>query len=167
MVEPKKEIVTNTSPLIAIIAATGNLEILKKLYTVVHVPLEVCEEIVGDPLRFGVEEFNSAPWLRKRNAPVTIAGFLNAVLDSGEASVIQYALDENIATVCIDESVGRRIARLNGLTVTGSLGILIKAKKQGLIINLKDSLLRMRNHGIWIHPALAKDALIAAGENNN
>ncbi|MCP2730476.1 hypothetical protein NJ959_18780 [Symplocastrum sp. BBK-W-15] len=34
-------------------------------------------------------------------------------------------MNENIQTVCIDEVAGRRIARLSGLSVTGSIGILL------------------------------------------
>ena len=49
----------------------------------------------------------------------------------GEAAVIQLALEENIQTVCIDEAVGRRIARLNNLSLTGLIGILLRAKISG------------------------------------
>lgn len=40
-----------------------------------------------------------------------------------QPAVIQLALDKGIQTVCIDETVGRKIARLNNLTLTGSIGI--------------------------------------------
>ena len=65
-------------------------------------------------------------------------------LDRGEASVIQTALDLDIALVAIDEVVGRRAARLAGLQITGSIGILLKARKQGLIHNRSDCLTRLR-----------------------
>ncbi|WP_216594172.1 hypothetical protein [Synechococcus sp. PCC 6312] len=58
-----------------------------------------------------------------------MAPYLLNSLDSGEAAVIQLALNQNIQTVCIDETSGRRIARLNGLNVTGSIGILLKLKQ--------------------------------------
>jgi predicted nucleic acid-binding protein len=56
--------------------------------------------------------------------------------DLGEASVIQLAVNENIRTVCIDEAVGRRIARLNGLCLTGSIGVLLQAKRKGIDISM-------------------------------
>jgi len=52
-------------------------------------------------------------------------------LDLGEAAVIQLALQHGIPLVAIDETVGRRFARLSGLTVTGAIGILLRAKSLG------------------------------------
>jgi predicted nucleic acid-binding protein len=65
-------------------------------------------------------------------------------LDLGEASVIQLALNENINTVCIDESAGRRIARLSGLSLTGTISILIKAKRQGYPFLMKQTVQHMQ-----------------------
>jgi predicted nucleic acid-binding protein len=76
--------------------------------------------------------------------------FLLNSLDRGEASVIQTALDRHILLVAIDEVVGRRAARLAGLSVTGSIGILLKARKLGLTGSLADSFIRLRAHGIWL-----------------
>lgn len=45
MPDRSKIIVTNTTPLIALTAATGNLDILRQLYTRVVVPYEVAAEI--------------------------------------------------------------------------------------------------------------------------
>lgn len=59
---------------------------------------------------------------------------------------------------------GRRLARIHGLSVTGSLGILLKAKKQGLIASLSNCITRMREHGIWIAGDLVTDSLREAGE---
>jgi predicted nucleic acid-binding protein len=51
-------------------------------------------------------------------------------LDRGEAAVIQLALDEGVHTVCIDEAAGRRIARLNGLSVRGAISIARKSSEK-------------------------------------
>jgi predicted nucleic acid-binding protein len=85
-------------------------------------------------------------------------------LDAGEAAVIQLALQEGIALVAIDESVGRRFARLSGLSLTGSLGILLKAKKLGYPILMKDAIQRMRQRGIWLGDKVVDFALQEAGE---
>ena len=45
MPDSSKMIVINTTPLIALTAATGNLDVLKTLYSRVVVPYEVAEEI--------------------------------------------------------------------------------------------------------------------------
>lgn len=85
-------------------------------------------------------------------------------LDIGEASVIANATLNRIDTVAIDEKAGRRLARIHGLRVTGSLGILLKAKKQHIIPSLGDCFSRMRRHRIWIAEDLITDSLREGGE---
>lgn len=60
--------------------------------------------------------------------------------------------------MCIDESAGRRIARLNNLKLTGSLGIIISAINNGENIDFKKAINNMRNNGIWISEKLEKEA---------
>ncbi len=158
-----RSIVTNTTPLIALAAATGSLDILQVLYKRVIVPLEVQEELLAaGKSAVGVSEFEQATWLERRMAPVALTPFINNSLDRGEASVIQTAINEKIALVCIDESVGRRIARLSGLALTGSIGVLIKARRQGYAISMPQALDRMRRHGIWLSEDVVSFAMAQA-----
>ena len=57
------------------------------------------------------------------------------------------------------EVSGRRIARLNNLKLTGSLGIIISAIKKGENINIKDIISNMRENGVWISKELEKKLL--------
>jgi len=162
-----KTIVINTGPIIALVAALGDLSVLKYLYKEVLVPFEVCLEISqGGASSFAVKEFNDATWLSKCDVPQEISPFLSQTLDVGEASVVQLALQSEISTVCIDETVGRRVARLNGLKLTGSIGILIRAKKEGFPIVMKDAIQRMKSHGIWLSEGVISFALSQVGESN-
>jgi predicted nucleic acid-binding protein len=72
----------------------------------------------------------------KWQTPLNISPLLLNSLDLGEAAVIQLAINENIQTVCIDEAAGRRVARLSGLSLTGTIGILLRAKKEGYPISV-------------------------------
>lgn len=162
-----ESIVINTSPLISIVAALGNLDVLLKLYTEVLVPFEVCQEILaGGSSGFAVAEFEAANWLQKMSSPIEIAPFLLNSLDRGEAAVIQLALNEGIQTVCIDEASGRRIARLSSLSVTGSIGILLRAKREGYPVLIKQAIGRMINRGIRLSDTVVAFALQQAGEDN-
>ena len=162
-----RDIVINTGPIVALVAATGDLRVLQR-YRRVYVPLEVCREInVGGPEQFALTEFQQASWLHKSAAPISLSTMLGNTLDAGEASVIQFALDYDIQTVCIDETVGRRIARLSGLQVTGSLGVLLKAKMEGYPIRIAEAISRLRQRGIWLSDRVVRDALEQAGENPN
>jgi predicted nucleic acid-binding protein len=161
------QIIINTSPLIALVAAMGDLKILESLYTDVLVPFEVCQEIlIGGTTGFAITEFESASWLQKQSSPLTIPPLLFNSLDLGEASVIQLALNKNISTVCIDEAVGRRIARLSGLSVTGSIGILLRAKREGYPLSIKTAIQKMLNHNIRLSQTVIDFAIKEAGESS-
>ncbi len=160
MPDSEQKVVTNTTPLIALTAATGSLDALRFLYTRVVVPFEVAQEIrAGGHDAFGVDVFKSASWLEIGDAPVVLAPYLQNALDLGEASVIQTALDLGVKRVCIDETVGRRLARLSNLSVTGSIGVLIKAKSLGYDVSIPDALERMRQRGIWLSQEVIRFAL--------
>jgi predicted nucleic acid-binding protein len=99
-----------------------------------------------------------------RQIVVDTSPFLRSAVDIGEAAVIQIALDRGIQRVAIDDRHGRRVARASGLSVTGSLDILLKAKAAGYPLSLCDSISRMRVRGIWLADAVAAEAIRLAGE---
>ena len=162
-----EELVINTGPILALIAGIGDLSLLELLYKRVLVSFEVCQEIeAGGTSGFGVSEFRKYSFIEKRSNPLTITPFLGNSLDLGEASVIQLALDEKIHTVCIDESMGRRIARLNGLKLTGSIGVLIRAKQDGFDFSMREAINRMQSQGIYLSQKVVDFALKQANEKN-
>ena len=161
----RKDLVINTGPLLALIAGIGDLSLLDQLYNHVLVPFEVCQEIeAGGTSGFGVSEFRKSSFIEKRSNLLTITPFLRNTLDLGEASVIQLALDENIHTVCIDESMGRRIARLNGLKLTGSIGVLIRAKQDDFDFSMREAINRMQSQGIYLSRKVVDFALKQVNE---
>jgi predicted nucleic acid-binding protein len=160
----RSDVVVNTGPVLALSAA-GYLHVLRDLFTRVTIPYEVVREIeAGGQTQFARDEFRAASWMDKRSVSVSVSPLLQSTLDPGEAAVVALATAEQIATVAIDETVGRRIARLHVLTVTGSLGVLIRAKQQGAQIRLRTAIERMRQQGIWLSDALEKECLRLAGE---
>lgn len=163
MLEPLRTLVTNTTPLIALTAATGNLDVLKLLFSRVIVPLEVAEEIrAGGTTEFGVDVFEHAHWLDIQKQVVHLQPFLKNSLDRGEAAVIQTALTMGVSLVCIDEAAGRRIARLCGLDLTGTIGLLIKAKQRGHLVSIPEAIERLRSHGIWLGAQVIQFAMAHA-----
>ncbi|MDO8724178.1 MAG: DUF3368 domain-containing protein [Syntrophales bacterium] len=168
MPDQDRVVVTNTTPLITLAAATGNLDVLRTLYTRVVVPYEVAEEIrAGGKDAFGLDVFDQASWLEITPGPVVLPPYLQNTLDRGEASVIQTALQQGIKLVCIDETVGRRIARLSNLSVTGSIGILLKAKSMGYALSIPEAINRMRERGIWLSQDVISFALARSNSSGN
>ncbi len=65
----------------------------------------------------------------------------------------------------IDDMMGRMIAQRQGVRITGTLGILIRAKRMGLITQLKPLFDDLKIHGWFISDELIHQALVAANEN--
>jgi predicted nucleic acid-binding protein len=164
MPEANRRIVMDTSPLLALCAACGDFSVLRTIYDSAIVPYEVGEEIrQGGSSGFARSEFEADQWLDKLPVPTTLPLFLRSAIDLGEASVIQVALERGIQRIAIDERNGRRVARTCGLFVTGSLGILVKAKTAGYPVDLREAISRMRQHGIWLSEGVAAEAIRLAG----
>ena len=119
MLSVRSDVVVNTGPVLAL-AAAGYLNVLRDLFTQVTIPYEVVQEIeAGGQTQFARDEFRAASWMDKRSVSVSVSPLLQSTLDPGEAAVVALATAEEIATVAIDETVGRRIARLDGLLSRG------------------------------------------------
>jgi predicted nucleic acid-binding protein len=158
--------VTNTGPLIAL-ASIDRLDILRTLFTSVHIPQAVYDEMVeGGETRAGLEAYRQADWI-----VVELAGpldpLLGSVLDQGEAAVIALARSLGADTVLIDERKARRVARdIYGLRVMGSARLLVEAKRHGVLDSVATALQAMRAQGYWIHDAIVQYALREAGETD-
>lgn len=156
-----ERIVINTGPLITL-ALIEALEILEDL------PFEfICPEEVRVELDQGVEAGHPRVEpacvrvisLRDRPSPIALSA-----LDLGEAAVIQLALEQRIPRVSIDEWKGRKAAVASGLQVTGTLGLLGRAKLQGLIPVVRPLIEKAWEKGVRYHPELVRQVLSAVGE---
>jgi len=85
-------------------------------------------------------------------------------LDRGEKQTIILARKNNADRVIIDERIGRRVAEYLGLNVTGTLGILVKAKRTGLISSFRNLAMDMREQGIHYNVALIERLAEHLGE---
>lgn len=92
---------------------------------------------------------------------------LQFMLDEGEAEAIVLALEINASLILIDDREARLQAKRLGLRVTGTLGILLRAKKLGLIKSLREELDKLKGTGFRISKNLEEEILKAAGENLN
>lgn len=75
-------------------------------------------------------------------------------------------MSETIKTVCIDEVAGRRIARLSGLSLIGSIGILLRAKREGYPLSMQQAISQMLNRGTRLSPTVINFVLEQAAKNN-
>ena len=106
-----------------------------------------------------------AAWCEMRSPRPSTPDPLLQRLGAGEAAVIQTAQEEGLPLVVIDELRGRRAARLAGLRVIGSLGLLVELHHAGLLPSVDDSIRRMQAKGIHLTPHLIQTTLDAAQES--
>jgi uncharacterized protein len=160
---PSTPVVSNTSPLINL-AGVGHLNLLPQLYTDIWIPDLVLSEYrakmaAGDP------DLSVIPWLMVQ--PVVPDPSLRALrtLGVGEAAVITLAQMSNARLAILDDKRARQVARQRGLTVVGTLGVLLAAKQIGVLPAIKPALDAMIGQGRRISPALRDQVLRAAGED--
>lgn len=158
-------IVCNAGPLIAL-STVGQLGLLEKLYRRVLIPNAVVREIVGAGAgRIGAAEVAAASWLEQIAPQALPEPLLDLELGPGEAAVIAAAHRLQAQLVLIDERRARRIAeQAYGLRVRGSAGILVSAKRAGLIPAVRPLLETLSREGYFLSARLIDRATQEAGE---
>ena len=162
----KPSLVVNSSPLIALVAALPDFDQLAGLVGRFIVPAEVIAELVAGGLKDDTAaRVQAASWCEVRPPRPSTSDPLLQRLGAGEAAVIQTAQEEGLPLVVIDELRGRRAARLTGLRVIGSLGLLVELHHAGLLPSVDDSIRRMQAKGIHLTPHLIQTTLDAAQQS--
>ena len=157
-------IVADSSPLIALAIIDG-LNLLDSLYQNVCAPQAVFEEVTlpGKVQSGRLKKYLESRILLVRNT-LAVAAF-RSELGPGESEAIVCAMENKADFILLDDYKARETARLNGLPVIGSIGVLIMAKHNTLIPAIKPYIETLRMNGIWISQSVVKTALSVADEN--
>jgi len=136
------KVISNSSILIAL-SRIGQLNLLSQRFTDgILIPQAVWHEVVETGSgRSGANEVKIANWITVHqitNRP--LFALLSTELDKGESEAIVLAIEEQADIILLDERSARRKAVSLDLTVLGTVGILIWAKRAGLIENLREQL---------------------------
>ena len=146
---PNITVIADTCCLIAL-SKIQAIELLKKLYEEVFITKEIA-------LEFGE---NLPEWIRIENVKnKRYQQLLDLFLDLGEASAIALALEMDDVLLILDDLKGRKEAEKLGFRITGTLGILIKAKNVGLITELKSYVEKLKVVGFRISPKIEEEIL--------
>lgn len=127
------EIICNTSPL-QYLHQLGRLDILQRLANPLIVPTAVALELAeGRQRGIDVPDPNTLPWITLREPLSQAVLPLMIDLGPGETAVLALALESQDALVILDDGLARRYAERLNLRLTGTLGLLIDAKRAGYI----------------------------------
>jgi uncharacterized protein len=149
-------VVSNTTPLISLLKIS-RLELLKNLYSEIKIPQAVFVEIEKGRNKKYYQDLSTVNWIQILKIQDIHSRKYFLDLDKGEAEAIILASEINADTIIMDEKLGRMHARNAGLKVTGTIGILIKAKKTGLIKKVKPLLKELKEKEIWISDTLINE----------
>jgi hypothetical protein len=164
MLEIPQRVVSNTTPIIAL-SVISRLSLLRELYAEVLIPPAVYGEIMaGGSRRAGAAELRHAGWIRTLPLQDPRHADLLVDLDRGEAEAIALAMELDADLLLIDERLARRYAVRAGLAITGSLGVLLKAKERGLVSELRPLIQELRHNKIRLSEDVVQQALRLAGE---
>lgn len=148
-------VISDTSCLI-LLDNTGLLFILEKLYGRVLITPEVYQE-------FGK---SSESWIEVRK--VNDRKYLTALsvfIDQGEASTIALAMEMENSLLILDDLKARKLAERLDLKITGTLGVLLKAKEKKLITNTANNLMHdLKQSGLRISLEMEKKFITLSGE---
>ena len=140
------KVICNATPFIAL-SSIGQILLLKEIYTSIITPIAVIEEVSAGGV-IHVPDLASFDWIEIVSNVATVEKRILFQLDYGEQQVVLNALMIKPDLVLIDDRTARNIAEYLGLNVKGTLGVLVEAKRRGLISSFKESALKMKEHGI-------------------
>ncbi|BBD59343.1 hypothetical protein NIES2109_21260 [Nostoc sp. HK-01] len=157
-------IVADSSPLISL-SIIEQLELLPQLYQRILLPPAVWDEVtvqgLGLPGSLAVRQLT---WIEIQTPDTLILEPLSILVDRGEAEAIALAQSIPHSTILLDDAQARRVAERLGIRRIGTLGILRKAKKAGLIVEVKVYIEQLRTNGIYIRLSLIDVVLKDVGE---
>ncbi len=157
-------VISNTSPLVYL-HQVERIELLRDLYRKVTVPPAVETELRrGAAIGYPTPDLSTLPWVRVH--PLTDRSLLPVIADlgSGESEAIALGLANPGCLVLLDDALGRKIAGRRGLAFTGTLGVLVKSKKIGLLSRIAPVIDNLRRTTMYLSPELITAVLQEAGE---
>ncbi|BAU66118.1 hypothetical protein STA3757_35200 [Stanieria sp. NIES-3757] len=146
--------VTNSTCLIGL-ERIERLNILPQVFDIVFAPPAVAKEVR-----------TSLDWLRVKSvANRSVTRALRTQMDEGEAEAIALALELEDVLLILDDKKARRVAQQMGMKVIGTVGMLLRAKRQGVIAEVKPLLLCLTEADFRISQGIIQEALRLSGEN--
>lgn len=149
----QKTIVSDTSCLI-LLYKIGEIELLQKVFGTIFITETVLIEF-RKPI---------PNWIQIRNPKNNLHVALRGFLDDGEATSISLATEYKECLLIIDELKGRKIAKELEINFTGTLGVIITAKNNGIIESVKPILEKISNTDFRLSNKLIEKILFLANE---
>jgi predicted nucleic acid-binding protein len=160
------EIVADTSALLYLYRI-GALDWLQSLFDSTYVTTTVILELQNGQNRgYDVPDSTNYAWWQIVESQTVPTELMALELGVGETAVLAFALEKPGCVVLLDDGLARRTAQSLGLTVWGTLKLLLEAKSQGLIESITPFVDQLRDSGMWISDEIRQRVLDLANEDN-
>lgn len=142
-------VVVNASPLITLFR-NGQANLLPQLFNRVVVPEAVWKEVALDEWDDAVaRELGAQSWPIREDVPLSPR--VDAWnLGAGETAVLSDALAHPSLRAVIDDADARRCATTLRIPSLGTGGVLLLAKRRGLLPSVAEGLEKLSNAGLWL-----------------
>jgi predicted nucleic acid-binding protein len=158
-------LVADASALIAL-AAGDSLGLLDALFGQVLVPEAVFLEVAGSG-KPQSERLRNYLQGKVRAVDMRQFVFLDAFADLGETQAMLLYKEVVADYLLIDDKRGRKVAKINQIKTIGSLGVLLQAKRVGLIKSVAPLIHQIAASPVFIGDTLVKTVLELAGETSD
>ncbi len=159
-----RRVVVNSTPII-VLGNIGRVGLLRDLYGEIVIPEAVRDEVLAKQDDAAAFVASRPAWVRVETAPAPDKAILMRTnLHAGEVEVIMLAKDTGADLVILDDNAAKKAARRLGMDVTGTLGLLVRAKREGLIDGVAPVLDELESVGFYASERVRALVLSRAGE---
>jgi len=156
--------IADSGPLISL-TRIGQLELLPRIFSEIIAPPEVWHEVTikGQGLP-GADEISQVKWIKIQTPLPQLVQPLSILVDAGEAQSIALAQTTPGSIILLDDARARKIAARLNIKQIGTIGLLLCAKRMGLIEKIRPHIEALIENGIYIRLKLIDAVLHEAGE---
>jgi predicted nucleic acid-binding protein len=152
---PKYNVVIADTSCFILLDKIDELTLLQKLFGSITTTFEIANE-------FGKQ---LPEWVFvKAISDIHYQALLELDIDKGEASAITLAVESEPALLIIDDLKARKLAEKLNLNYTGTLGVFLKAKEQGLLLKIRPILDKIQLTNFRLSNKVFNEILLIAGE---
>lgn len=160
-----RKVIVNSTPLL-VLGNIGRLDILRSLYEQIEIPAAVYREVTEKNDTASKALLAASDWIKVRTVEnIADYAMYQAKLHAGEVETMIIAQKPVKADlVILDDMAARKTAKYLGLTVTGTMGVLVKAKQKQIIPAVKPILDEIMRNGFYISEKVVKMVLKSVDE---
>ncbi|KAI9135503.1 DUF3368 domain-containing protein [Acaryochloris sp. CCMEE 5410] len=162
---PIERVVVDASPLI--ILFKGQLEqLLPKLFNEIIVPAAVWEEVTDSKEDIAARALPTTSWVKRLELSEISGEIFAWGLGAGESEVLSYAFNHHQYWAIVDDKAARRCAKTLRIRTLGTGGLLVLAKRRGVIPSIIPALKAIECAGLWLSQDVIKLLMQQAGEDD-